>query len=83
MPLLEAFYLNWSKRRASMSVSELLATLRMLSSSVQAALTLKSLTSTRAISSIMREEYHPTHGLQKCFKDLVTLPESNTEYGRA
>ena len=48
MPLSEAFYLSWFKRRASMSASELLATPRMLSSSVQAALTLKSPTSTRA-----------------------------------
>ena len=48
MPLSEAFYLNWFKRRASMSASELPATPRTLSSSIQAALTLKSPTSTRA-----------------------------------
>ena len=45
-------FLSRFKRRASMSASELLATPRTLSSSVQAALTLKSLTSTRANSSI-------------------------------
>ena len=41
-------FLSRFKRRASMSASELLATPRTLSSSVQAALTLKSPTSTRA-----------------------------------
>jgi hypothetical protein len=55
MPSLEASYLSWFKRRASMSVSELPVTLPMLSSNVLAALTLRSLTSTRVISELREE----------------------------